>query len=96
MYAGKGTFSVKERIRREAVSSGQKHIVIGLQMTERGRYLLRRVQVQLSVQVRWAARWCWRKPGEQFDDRYVIERRVRKHGGGNVMVWGCITTKGLS
>jgi hypothetical protein len=38
-------------------------------------------------------RWCWRKPGEQFDERYV--RKEVKHGGGNVMVWGCITTEGL-
>jgi transposase len=38
-------------------------------------------------------RWCWRKPGEEFDERYV--RKEVKHGGGNVMVWGCITAKGL-
>ena len=33
--------------------------------------------------------WCWRKPGEEFDKRYV--RKEVKHGGGNVMVWGCVT-----
>jgi hypothetical protein len=38
-------------------------------------------------------RFCWRKPGEQFDGRYV--RKEIKHGGGNVMVWGCITSEGL-
>ena len=38
-------------------------------------------------------RYCWRKPGQQFDERYV--RKEIKHGGGNVMVWGCITAKGL-
>jgi transposase len=37
--------------------------------------------------------WCWRKPGEEFDERYV--RKEVKHGGGNVMVWGCVTAKGL-
>ncbi len=37
--------------------------------------------------------YCWRKPGQEFDERYV--QKVIKHGGGNVMVWGCITTKGL-
>ena len=38
-------------------------------------------------------RWCWRKPGEEFDERYV--RKEVKHGGGNVMVWACITANGL-
>jgi hypothetical protein len=38
-------------------------------------------------------RWCWRKPGEEFDKRYV--RKEVKHGGGNVMVWGCVTTIGM-
>jgi transposase len=38
-------------------------------------------------------RYCWRRPGEEFDERYV--RKEVKHGGGNVMVWGCVTSKGL-
>jgi hypothetical protein len=38
-------------------------------------------------------RWCWRKPGQEFDERYV--RKEVKHGGGSVMVWGCVTAKGL-
>ena len=38
-------------------------------------------------------RWCWRKPGEEFDERYV--RKEVKHGGGNVMVWGCVTAMGM-
>ena len=32
--------------------------------------------------------WCWRRPGEEFDQRYT--KKVVKHGGGNVMVWGCV------
>ena len=38
-------------------------------------------------------RWCWRKPGEQFNDHYV--RKEVKHGRGNVMVWGCVTAERL-
>ena len=38
-------------------------------------------------------RYCWRKPGQEFDERYV--QKEIKHGGGNVMVWGCIIAKGL-
>ena len=38
-------------------------------------------------------RWCWRKPGEEFDEIYV--RNEVKHGGGNVMVWGCVTAMGM-
>jgi DDE superfamily endonuclease/Homeodomain-like domain len=37
--------------------------------------------------------WCWRKPGEEFDEKYV--RKEVKHGGGNVMVWGCVTAIGM-
>jgi hypothetical protein len=37
--------------------------------------------------------WCWRKPGEEFDERYT--KKVVKHSGGSVMVWGCLTAKGL-
>ena len=37
--------------------------------------------------------WCWRKPGEEFDERYV--RKEVKHCGGNVMVWGCATGMGM-
>ena len=38
-------------------------------------------------------RRCWRKPGEEFDEIYV--RNEVKHGGGNVMVWGCVTAMGM-
>jgi transposase len=37
--------------------------------------------------------WCWRRQGEEFDERYT--KKVVKHGGGHVMVWGCITAEGL-
>lgn len=36
--------------------------------------------------------WCWRKPGEAYDSRYI--KNTAKHGGGSVMVWGCITGQG--
>ena len=37
--------------------------------------------------------YCWRAPGEDFDDPYVAKRL--KYGGGNLMMWGCMTGKGL-
>jgi DDE superfamily endonuclease len=37
--------------------------------------------------------WCWRRPGEEFDKRYV--RKEVKHGGGSVMAWGYITASGM-
>jgi len=37
--------------------------------------------------------WCWRRQGEEFDAWYT--KKVVKHGGGNVIVWGCITAEGL-
>ena len=37
--------------------------------------------------------WCYRRPHEAFDPRYV--RKVVKHGGGNIMVWGVITPEGV-
>jgi hypothetical protein len=36
--------------------------------------------------------WCWRAPGQAFDKRFV--KKSIKHGGGNVMVWGCLTAQG--
>ena len=37
--------------------------------------------------------WCWRRPGEEFDSCFT--KKVVKHGGGNIMVWGCLTAKGV-
>lgn len=37
--------------------------------------------------------YCWRRPGEGLDPCYT--RKVLKHGGGSVMVWGCITAGGV-
>ena len=37
--------------------------------------------------------WCWRRPGHDYDDVYV-QKKV-KHGGGSIMVWGCITSRGV-
>jgi hypothetical protein len=37
-------------------------------------------------------RYCRRRPGEEFLDRNV--KKTVKHGGGSLMVWGCITWKG--
>ena len=37
--------------------------------------------------------WCWRKNGEAMKDLYV--KPTVKHGGGNVMVWGCMTSHGV-
>ena len=37
--------------------------------------------------------WCWRRPGEEFDARFT--KKKVKHGGGRIMVWGCITATGL-
>jgi len=37
--------------------------------------------------------YCWRKGGQALDPFYT-EKQV-KHGGGKVMVWGCITASGV-
>lgn len=36
--------------------------------------------------------WVWKKKGEAFSDRMVIE--TKKFGGGSLMVWGCMTWDG--
>ena len=38
--------------------------------------------------------YCWRKGGQALDPCYT-EKQV-KHGGGKVMVWGCVTAHGVS
>jgi len=37
--------------------------------------------------------WCWRRPGEHLDPRFM--KKKVKHGGGKVTVWGMITAKGV-
>ena len=37
--------------------------------------------------------YCWRKLEQQFDEQYVWKEI--KPGGESIMVWGCITAKGL-
>lgn len=34
----------------------------------------------------------WRKPGEELQDRHI--QKTVKHGGGNIMVWGCFSWAG--
>ncbi len=34
----------------------------------------------------------WRQPGEEYKDKCVLP--TVKHGGGSVMVWGCVTAAG--
>ncbi|QRW15697.1 Transposable element Tcb2 transposase [Rhizoctonia solani] len=36
---------------------------------------------------------CWRRPGLSLDPCYTCKQV--KHGGGNVMVWGCVTANGV-
>ena len=35
----------------------------------------------------------WRRPGEEYQDKCVMP--TVKHGGGNVMVWGCMSAAGV-
>ena len=37
--------------------------------------------------------WCWREPGQGCDSRFT--KKTVKHGGGSVMVWGCVTPRGV-
>ncbi len=37
--------------------------------------------------------WCWYRDVNQIEDRTV--NITYKHGGGGVMVWGCLTSKGV-
>ncbi len=35
---------------------------------------------------------AWRHPGEEYNDKYVLP--TVKHGGGSVIVWGCMSAAG--
>ncbi len=35
----------------------------------------------------------WRQPGEEYKDKCVLP--TVKHGGGSVMVWGCMSAAGI-
>ena len=37
--------------------------------------------------------YAWFRTGQAYDGRYV--KKTIKHGGGNIMVWGCITARGV-
>src|SRR3954470_6979147 len=37
--------------------------------------------------------WCWKYRGESLSNR--ICQPTVKHGGGSLMVWGCMTAKGI-
>ena len=37
--------------------------------------------------------YCWKKPGEPLKNAHV--QPTVKHGGGNIMVWGCFTSHGV-
>lgn len=37
--------------------------------------------------------WCWRQVGEPLRDAHVMP--TVKHGGGSIMVWGCISWEGV-
>jgi len=36
--------------------------------------------------------YYWKKPGQSIQDHHI--KPTVKHGGGSIMVWGCITSKG--
>ena len=38
-------------------------------------------------------KYVWRRPGEEYKDKCVMPKV--KHGGGNVIVWGCMSAAGV-
>jgi len=38
-------------------------------------------------------KYCWRRRGQLLSDSQVYPKA--KHGGGNIMVWGCFTCHGV-
>jgi hypothetical protein len=37
--------------------------------------------------------WCWVRDGESRQPRHV--KQTVKHGGGSIMIWGCMTAQGV-
>jgi transposase len=37
--------------------------------------------------------YYWKRPGEQLQDAHI--QQTVKHNGGNIMVWGCMTSQGI-
>lgn len=37
--------------------------------------------------------YVWRKPGEAYRDNNTV--KTKKYGGGSLMLWGCITSRGV-
>jgi len=37
-------------------------------------------------------KWCWKEPGKRLQPNHV--KKTIKHGGGSIMVWGCMTAEG--
>ena len=38
-------------------------------------------------------KWCWKTPGSSLQEREI--NPTVKHGGGNIMIWGCMTQHGV-
>lgn len=38
-------------------------------------------------------KWVWKKPGSAIKDQHV--QKTVKHGGGSLMMWGCMTAQGI-
>src|SRR6185369_7077866 len=37
--------------------------------------------------------WVWKKPGSMLTEQHV--KGTVKFGGGNIMIWGCMTAQGV-
>ena len=60
-------------------------------MTERGWYGLMRPRSNCLGSD--GCKWVWKKPGEGLSDR--LRMGTAKFGGGSIMIWGCMTWKGV-
>ena len=50
-------------------------------------------ETKINLFVSDGKKWCWKRPGKTLEKR-VIKQTV-KHGGGSIMVWGCMTAEGV-